>query len=88
MSSARKRAILAIMATDCTFVQSGDQWRGKCIHCRRWLAVGADGAPISQATFEHIVPRAHGGDDNLDGDLSGAISIERVSTRFENTRTI
>ncbi len=66
MKPAKRRTVLAIAATDNTFTRSGDQWRGKCIHCRRWLAIAADGTPISEATIEHIVPRTHGGDDSLE----------------------
>ena len=66
MSYRRQKTVLAIIATDNTVARAGDHWRGKCIHCRRWLAIGVDGTPISRATIEHIVPRNHGGGDTLE----------------------
>jgi 5-methylcytosine-specific restriction endonuclease McrA len=39
---------------------------GKCIHCQTKLAIRLDGAPIGDATLEHIVPRNHGGTDALE----------------------
>jgi 5-methylcytosine-specific restriction endonuclease McrA len=61
--------MLAVVATDRTFERHvlGDRpvWVGKCIHCGRKLTVADDGAPISQATLEHIWPRTHGGDNAL-----------------------
>lgn len=63
------RTLLALVATDRTFeraLQRGREvWSGKCIHCNRRLAIGLDGTPISRATIEHIVPRNHGGTDDL-----------------------
>jgi 5-methylcytosine-specific restriction endonuclease McrA len=41
-------------------------WVGKCIHCRTPLAVALDGTPIGDVTIEHIVPRFHGGTDELE----------------------
>ena len=58
--------MLAIAASDNTFSQADGPWRGKCIHCRRWLILEADGTPRSKATIEHIVPKNHGGDDSLE----------------------
>lgn len=60
--------ILAIVRTDSTFerVQLGggeEAWLGKCIHCNAKLSVSLSGAPLSRATIEHILPRAHGGTD-------------------------
>lgn len=39
---------------------------GKCIHCRTKLAISVDGDPISAASIEHIVPRCHGGTNDLE----------------------
>lgn len=68
-SASKRRRILAIVATDRTFRRTDDGgqgvWTGKCVHCQRWLRIGADGEPISAATIEHIVPRHHGGTDEL-----------------------
>lgn len=61
--------ILAIVATDSTFERAdyGDRevWLGKCLHCNGRLAVELSGQPVSRATIEHILPRAHGGTDDL-----------------------
>ena len=68
-ATAKRRRILAIVATDATFepARQGDAtvWVGKCIHCGRALSIASDGTPISEATIEHIWPRNHGGDDEL-----------------------
>jgi 5-methylcytosine-specific restriction endonuclease McrA len=70
MASAKRKRILAIVATDRTFERrmQGDEpvWVGKCIFCGRNLIVAASGQPISRATIEHIWPRTHGGDDRLE----------------------
>lgn len=62
--------MLAIIATDDTFERvmtgAGEAWSGKCIHCNAHLVVGLDGEPVSRATIEHILPRNHGGTDDLD----------------------
>ena len=59
-----------IAATDRTWqrvtVAGAPALAGKCIHCNRRLVLRPDGEPVSQATIEHIVPRAHGGTDGLD----------------------
>lgn len=70
MGLAKRRRILAIVWTDATFERAEqrgqDVWLGRCIHCGAPLVVRADGEPISRATIEHLVPRAHGGTDALD----------------------
>lgn len=57
-------------ATDSTFERARLADRevlvGKCIHCNRKLSLELDGAPVTHATLEHIVPRTHGGTDELD----------------------
>ena len=66
---ARKRVVLDIVATDRTFRlmqgRQGPVWLGKCIHCNSKLMVTPDGTPIGKATVEHIVPRTHGGTDDV-----------------------
>jgi 5-methylcytosine-specific restriction endonuclease McrA len=66
----RSRRILEIIATDATFeiVDARGQpvWQGQCLHCKGRLRIALDGRPISRVTIEHIVPRAHGGTDELD----------------------
>ena len=71
MSRLKRRRILSIVATDSTFARAtvrggGEVWVGKCIHCNRKLTVAANGEPIGHATIEHIIPRTHGGDDQLE----------------------
>ena len=71
MGSRRKqRRLLEVAATDRTFEPKqidGEQvLEGKCIHCQRKLALRADGTPINGATLEHIVPKNHGGTDDLE----------------------
>ncbi|MEM9695954.1 MAG: HNH endonuclease [Myxococcota bacterium] len=53
--------LLWAAATDATFRRKGEQIVGKCLHCRRKLALTVRGEPVSDATLEHIVPRNHGG---------------------------
>ena len=70
MSAAKHRQLLlAIVATDATFeksvVRGEPAWVGKCIHCNARLVVSADGDADGAATIEHIVPRTHGGGDDL-----------------------
>ncbi|HEX8791151.1 MAG TPA: HNH endonuclease signature motif containing protein [Polyangiaceae bacterium] len=70
MSAARnRRLLLAIVATDSTFerkmVRGEPAWVGKCIHCNAKLVVSIDGQADGAATIEHIVPRTHGGGDDL-----------------------
>jgi 5-methylcytosine-specific restriction endonuclease McrA len=64
-----RQRILAIVATDSTFERAdyGDRevWLGKCLHCNGRLAIELSGEPVSRATIEHIVPRSHGGTDDL-----------------------
>ena len=70
MKPGKRRTILAIVATDRTFrvraVRGGEAWVGKCLHCNSRLVVGLDGEPLSSATIEHVVPRNHGGGDELE----------------------
>lgn len=70
MSRRTQELVLAIVATDRTFeqVEARGQvvWAGKCIHCNRHLHVALDGRPISEATIEHIRPKAHGGTSDLE----------------------
>lgn len=66
----KQRMLLRVAATDRTFERKeldGEVvLEGKCIHCQRKLALRADGAPINGATLEHIVPKNHGGTDELE----------------------
>lgn len=75
MTRARTRRLLLRCAlTDSTFErvthQGRELWRGKCLHCRRKIWLTAAGDPLgdapSDASVEHIVPRAHGGTDDVE----------------------
>lgn len=48
-----------------TVVRGEPAWVGKCIHCNARLVIGLDDQSDGAATIEHIVPRTHGGDDDL-----------------------
>lgn len=70
MNGRRSRTLLLwIAATDKTFdlitLPQGPALCGKCIHCGSRHTLLRDGTPISDATIEHIVPRHHGGTDDL-----------------------
>jgi 5-methylcytosine-specific restriction endonuclease McrA len=65
----KHRLLLAIVHTDATFervhVRGEELWRGRCIHCNSALMVALDGRVLGPVTVEHIVPRNHGGADDL-----------------------
>jgi 5-methylcytosine-specific restriction endonuclease McrA len=62
--------LLAAARSDKTFEEidtpEGRRLRGKCIHCRSALVLGLDGEPQSHITLEHILPRSHGGTNDLE----------------------
>ncbi len=66
----RPQLVLSIVATDDTFEEAtsrkGPGWLGKCIHCESKLFVPASGSRERHVTIEHIVPRNHGGTDELE----------------------
>jgi 5-methylcytosine-specific restriction endonuclease McrA len=66
---ARRHLLVEIARTDCTFslktVAARRMWVGKCIHCNRRLAFEEDGTAGPNVTIEHILPRNHGGGDDL-----------------------
>jgi hypothetical protein len=70
MANRTRRLLLWCAATDSSFelARVGDRTvlAGKCIHCKRKLAVDLDGNPQSHETVEHIIPRTHGGSDAID----------------------
>lgn len=57
----RAELILAIVATDATFVPARGcpGWEGRCIHCNTRLFVAPDGS--TDSTIEHIRPQCDGG---------------------------
>jgi hypothetical protein len=70
MSQRTKRLLLWCAATDSTFelARMGDRTvlAGRCIHCKRKLAVDLEGNPLGRETVEHIIPRTHGGTDAIE----------------------
>jgi 5-methylcytosine-specific restriction endonuclease McrA len=70
MAAKHRRLALAIVSTDSSFVKvdlrGRPGWQGKCIHCNSKVLVAQDGQALGQATIEHIVPRNHGGTDELE----------------------
>ena len=71
MSAKTRRLLLWAAATDRTFEvrrKGPTQQRilyGKCIHCNKRHEISMDGAPLTHATVEHILPKHHGGTDEL-----------------------
>lgn len=57
---------LGVVRSDATFsrmvVRGDPAWVGRCIHCNSRIVLSEDGRG---ATLEHIVPRCHGGSDEL-----------------------
>jgi 5-methylcytosine-specific restriction endonuclease McrA len=49
---------------------------GKCIHCGARHVIDLDGRPRTRASVEHIIPRHHGGTDDL---ANLAIACERCN---------
>ncbi len=76
------RLLLWCAATDRTFTETrvdGVQALvGKCIHCNRKLVLDWSGQPLSNATLEHILPRHHGGTDDLE---NLAIACDRCNAQ-------
>jgi len=70
MTQRTRRLLLWCAATDATFeiARMGDRTvlAGRCIHCKRKLAIDLDGNPLGQETVEHIIPRTHGGTDAIE----------------------
>ncbi|MEM6734245.1 MAG: HNH endonuclease domain-containing protein [Myxococcota bacterium] len=69
VKASKRKTILAIVATDRTFqrktLRGEEIWEGRCIFSGRKLYVSLDGEPLNDVTIEHIVPRTHGGTDEL-----------------------
>ena len=61
----RRRRLLMCVATDNTWRWTGTRWLGKCLHCNRKITLTETGQSEGSATLEHIVPRTHGGGDDL-----------------------
>ena len=65
MNRTLRARLLWVAATDSTFErmeQGGDTvLSGRCIHCRKRHVLTLEGAPLTSASLEHILPRTHGG---------------------------
>ena len=70
MSGRTRRLLLAAAQSDSSFERVRDREAeylvGKCIHCQSRVSVPLDPREPAHATLEHIVPRAHGGTDELE----------------------
>lgn len=68
-SKRTQRLLLWCAATDSTFERAVADGRevltGKCIHCGTRHTITVEGRPLTLATIEHIVPKAHGGTDAI-----------------------
>lgn len=66
----KQRLLLRVAESDRTFqrkeLDGEPVLEGKCIHCQRKLVLGHDGVALNGATLEHIVPKNHGGTDDLE----------------------
>lgn len=79
-ASRARRLLLWCAATDSSFeradVAGETVLTGKCIHCGARHVIALDGRPRTRASVEHIVPRTHGGTDEL---ANLAIACERCN---------
>lgn len=70
MSARKQRLLLQVAKSDRTFARTESRGEvileGKCIHCQRKLALYPDGRPVGDATLEHIIPKNHGGTDDIE----------------------
>lgn len=58
MRTALRRRLLLAARTDALAALDGDTWRSRCLHCRRALALRADGEALGSTSLEHVVPSA------------------------------
>ena len=61
-------------------VGGAPMWVGRCIHCSSRITIAEDGRG---ATLEHIVPRCHGGGDDV---VNLALACARCN-HLKGTRT-
>lgn len=70
MSGRTRRLLITAAESDSTFERvedrAGAYLVGKCIHCQSRVSVPLDPSEPAHASLEHIVPRTHGGTDELD----------------------
>ena len=69
MKNKHRQLFLSLIASDRTYervrVRGEQVWVGRCIHCNKKLVFSMNGEPLSEGSLEHIVPKAHGGTDDL-----------------------
>lgn len=59
MRQALRRLFLLALSSDAQALRADDGgWSTRCLHCRTWLHVAADGSALGNATLEHVVPQA------------------------------
>jgi 5-methylcytosine-specific restriction endonuclease McrA len=70
MSGRSRRLLIAAAESDATFERvqdrTGDYWVGKCIHCQSRVSIPIDLGEPAHATLEHILPKTHGGGNELE----------------------
>jgi len=85
-----RERVLAIVATDRTFavvdVRGEQRWVGKCLHCGSRLMVMLDGTLLGTASIEHIVPRHHGGSDEIENLALACASCNHEKGRRHDAR--
>ena len=52
------RLLRAVAESDTRALRVADGWLVPCLHCQSRLTIAASGAPLGEATLEHIVPRS------------------------------
>ncbi len=80
-ASRAHRLLLWCAATDRSFERAelpggGAVLVGKCIHCGARHVIDLDGRPRTRASVEHIIPRHHGGTNDLQ---NLAVACERCN---------
>ena len=58
MPRALHRLLRSVLDSDRDATRVDDEWHTRCLHCRTRLTLTAGGAPIGDASLEHIVPRS------------------------------
>ena len=70
MKNKHRQLFLSLIASDKTFekniVRGELLWVGRCIHCQKKLLFSLSGEPLSEGSLEHILPKVHGGSDEVD----------------------
>jgi 5-methylcytosine-specific restriction endonuclease McrA len=84
---ANQKKHLRIIKSDNTYelttYRGQSVWVGKCIHCNKKSYIKEDGSFISKLTIEHIIPKYHGGTDDLEN-----IAIACASCNSHKGRTL